>query len=138
MCAFAGLPDSRADEVLDAVGLTAAAKRRFRGYSPDMRQRLAVATAMVGDPGVLVLDEPTAGLDPAGVRWLRQLLRTYASQGRTVLVASHLLTEIEPLADDIVIIDCGRLVAEGPVGEVLDCLRTDLGAACREPAGAGR
>jgi ABC-2 type transport system ATP-binding protein len=122
MCTYAGLPDSRADEVLDEVGLTAAANRKFRGYSLGMRQRLAIATAILADPWVLILDEPTNGLDPAGIRWVRQFLRGCAAQGRTVLVSSHLLAEMELLADDVVIIAGGRLVAEGPVREVLDSL----------------
>jgi len=83
-----------------------------------MRQRLGLATALLGDPEVLILDEPTNGLDPAGVRWLRNLLRGMASEGRTVLVSSHLLAEVAQTVDRVVVIDCGRLVADGPVAEL--------------------
>ncbi|NGO06658.1 ABC transporter ATP-binding protein [Streptomyces sp. HC44] len=111
----AGLPRQRVDEVLETVGLGAAADRRAGGYSLGMRQRLAVAGALLGDPEVLVLDEPTNGLDPAGVRWLRDLLRQLAGEGRTVLVSSHLLAEVTQYADRVVIIAGGRLRYEGPV-----------------------
>jgi ABC-2 type transport system ATP-binding protein len=115
----AGLPGSRVDEVLRIVDLTQDGKRRARGYSLGMRQRLQLAAALLGDPQVLVLDEPANGLDPAGIRWLRDLLRRYASDGRTVLVSSHVLAEVSQLADDVVIINRGRLVTQAPVGEVL-------------------
>ena len=117
-CAVDGLPLERADEVLDLVGLTAAGRRRIGGYSLGMRQRLALAVAMLGDPQVLVLDEPANGLDPEGIVWLRQLLRTLAAEGRTVLVSSHVLTEMQQLVDHVVIIDGGRLLYQGPVGEL--------------------
>jgi ABC-2 type transport system ATP-binding protein len=117
-CAAAGLPDSRADEVLAMVGLTSAAKRKFRGYSLGMKQRLGIAAALLGDPKVLILDEPANGLDPEGIRWMRDLLKALAKQGRTVLVSSHLLSEMELLADDIIIIAGGRLVQQGTVAEV--------------------
>ena len=119
ICAAAGLPRRRADEVLELVGLTPAAKRKFKGYSLGMRQRLGIAAAMLGDPGVLVLDEPANGLDPEGIRWMRGLLKTLAAEGRTVLVSSHLLSEMQLLADDVVIIAAGRLVRQGPVDEVI-------------------
>jgi ABC-2 type transport system ATP-binding protein len=119
ICAAAGLPASRADEVLAMVGLTPAAKRKFKGYSLGMRQRLGIAAAMLGDPKVLVLDEPANGLDPEGIRWMRGFLQGLASEGRTVLVSSHLLSEMELLADDIVIIAAGKLIRQGPVAEVL-------------------
>jgi ABC-2 type transport system ATP-binding protein len=119
MCAAAGYPLKRADEVLDMVGLAPAAKRKFRGYSLGMRQRLGIAGAMIGDPRVLVLDEPANGLDPEGIRWMREFLRAFASQGRTVLVSSHLLSEMELLADDLVIIANGKMITEGPVGQIL-------------------
>src|SRR5262245_39399387 len=104
VAAAAGLPDTRVDEVLALTGLTPAAKRKFRGYSLGMRQRLGIAAAMLGDPRVLILDEPANGLDPEGIRWMRQFLDSLATQGRTVLVSSHLLSEMQLLADDLVII----------------------------------
>jgi ABC-2 type transport system ATP-binding protein len=119
VCAAAGLPASRADEVLALVGLTPAARRKFKGYSLGMRQRLGIAAALLGDPRVLVLDEPANGLDPEGIRWMRDLLRALAAEGRTVLVSSHLLGEMQQLADDVVIVAAGRLVRQGPVDEVL-------------------
>ncbi|MEV6298371.1 ABC transporter ATP-binding protein [Actinoplanes sp. NPDC051861] len=119
VCRSAGLPASRADEVLDLVGLRPAAERRFKGYSLGMRQRLGIATAMLGDPEVLILDEPANGLDPEGIRWMRDLLRGLAAEGRTILVSSHLLAEMQQLADDVVIVAAGRLVQQGPVSDVL-------------------
>jgi ABC-2 type transport system ATP-binding protein len=110
-----GIPDARVDEVLDLVDLTGAARRRVRGYSLGMRQRLGLAAALLGDPAVLVLDEPANGLDPEGVRWLRALLRGLGAQGRTVLVSSHLLAELAQTVDDVVVIDRGRLVAHTPI-----------------------
>ncbi|GIE36775.1 ABC transporter ATP-binding protein [Actinoplanes italicus] len=118
-CAAAGLPYSRADEVLDQVGLTAAADRKFKGYSLGMKQRLGIATAMLGDPGVLILDEPANGLDPEGIHWLRGFLRRLAADGRTVLVSSHLLTEMQSLADDVVIVAAGKLIRQGRISELL-------------------
>jgi ABC-2 type transport system ATP-binding protein len=119
ICAAAGLPRERAAEALEMVGLTPAAKRKFKGYSLGMRQRLGIAAALLGDPRVLILDEPANGLDPEGIRWMRDLLKTLAGEGRTVLVSSHLLGEMQQLADDVVIIANGRLIREGPVEEVL-------------------
>jgi ABC-2 type transport system ATP-binding protein len=133
ICAAAGLPDSRADEVLDLVGLAPAAKRKFKGYSLGMRQRLGIAAAMLGDPKVLILDEPANGLDPEGIRWMRGLLRRLAGEGRTVLVSSHLLSEMELLADDVVIIAAGRLVRQGPVNEVVGSMSTDARVRVRTP-----
>src|SRR5215213_6614322 len=101
IAASAGLPAGRVDEVLELVGLTPAAKRKFKGYSLGMRQRLGIAAALLGDPRVLVLDEPANGLDPEGIRWMRDLLRRLAGEGRTILVSSHLLSEMELLADDV-------------------------------------
>jgi ABC-2 type transport system ATP-binding protein len=118
-CLTVGLSLSRADEVLDLVGLTPAADRKFKGYSLGMRQRLGIAAAMLGDPGVLILDEPANGLDPEGIRWMRELLQGLAAQGRTVLVSSHLLSEMQALADDVVIVAAGRLVRQGAVTDVL-------------------
>jgi len=111
----AGLDAGRIDEVLQVVGLAGAADRRVGGYSLGMRQRLGLATAMLGDPAVVVLDEPSNGLDPEGVAWMRQLLRTWAEQGRTVLVSSHLLAEVAQVVDRVVIIAAGRLVTETEV-----------------------
>jgi ABC-2 type transport system ATP-binding protein len=106
------LPDSRVDEVLGLVELTAAARRRVKGYSLGMRQRLGLASALLGDPELLVLDEPANGLDPEGVRWLRDFLRVFASEGRTVLVSSHVLAEVAQTVDQVLIVNKGRLVVE--------------------------
>jgi ABC-2 type transport system ATP-binding protein len=119
LCAAGGYPDRRADEVLDLVGLSPAGGRKFRGYSLGMRQRLGIAAAMIGDPKVLILDEPANGLDPEGIRWMREFLRALASQGRTVFVSSHQLDEMEQLADDVIIIAAGKLVAQGTIAEVV-------------------
>jgi ABC-2 type transport system ATP-binding protein len=119
ICRAAGLPDTRADEALAMVGLTPAANRKFKGYSLGMKQRLGIAAAMLGDPRVLILDEPANGLDPEGIRWMRDLLKALAAEGRTVLVSSHLLGEMQLLADDVVIVAAGKLVRQGPVEEVL-------------------
>jgi ABC-2 type transport system ATP-binding protein len=109
-----GLPRSRVEEMLETVSLTPAeASRRVGDYSLGMRQRLGIATALIGDPEVLILDEPANGLDPAGIRWMRDLLRGYADRGGTVLLSSHLLHEIEVIADDIVMIGLGRIVSMG-------------------------
>ena len=115
-----GLPSRRVDELLELVSLTPAeAGRRVRNYSLGMRQRLGIATALLGEPEVLILDEPANGLDPAGIRWMRDLLRGYADQGGTVLLSSHLLHEIEVIADDLVVIGQGRIVAQGTKAELL-------------------
>ncbi|MGJ9411464.1 ABC transporter ATP-binding protein [Aeromicrobium sp. CF4.19] len=115
-----GLPALRVTQMLDLVGLTAAeSERRVRHYSLGMRQRLGLATALLGDPEVLILDEPANGLDPAGIRWMRDLLRGYADQGATVLLSSHLLHEIEVVADDLLVIGHGRIVARGTKAELL-------------------
>ncbi|MFD3813815.1 ABC transporter ATP-binding protein [Streptomyces rubiginosohelvolus] len=112
-CAATGLPARRADEVLDQVGLARAGGRRYEEYSLGMRQRLNLAQALLGDPPVLILDEPANGLDPEGIAWMRALLKGLAAEGRTVLISSHLISEVEQTADDLVIISQGRLVAEG-------------------------
>ena len=117
--AAAGLPASRVEEVLALVELSAAAKRRVKGYSLGMRQRLGLATALLGDPEVLVLDEPANGLDPAGIRWLRDLLRSLAAEGRTILVSSHVLSEVAQTADHVVIIHRGRLIQQAAMADVL-------------------
>ena len=117
-CAVAGYSDTRADEALALVGLTEAARRPVRGYSLGMRQRLGLATALLGDPPVLVLDEPSNGLDPAGIAWLRGFLKRLAGEGRTMLVSSHALSEVQQIADRVVIIDKGKLVREGRLDEL--------------------
>ncbi|WP_409331634.1 ABC transporter ATP-binding protein [Trujillonella humicola] len=118
-CRAAGYPVGRADEVLRQVGLADAGGRRAGGYSLGMRQRLALATALLGDPAVLVLDEPANGLDPEGIQWLRGFLRHLAhAEGRTVLVSSHLLAEVEQTVDRVVIVGGGRLVREGSMAEL--------------------
>jgi ABC-2 type transport system ATP-binding protein len=109
---------SRIDDVLDLVGLTEAGGRRIGGFSLGMRQRLGLATAVLADPEVLILDEPANGLDPEGIRWLRGLLRGFAAEGGTVLVSSHILAEVAQTIDSAVIIDRGRLVAQGTVAEL--------------------
>src|SRR6266511_3900369 len=114
----AGVARPRVGEVLEFVGLAAAADRRVGGYSHGMRQRLALAGALLGDPPVLVLDEPATGLDPAGMAWLRRLLGDWAARGRTVLFSSHVLAEVEAVADRVVIIDRGRIVHEGTAAEL--------------------
>ena len=125
-----GLPRARVEEMLHLVSLTDdEAKRRVRDYSLGMRQRLGLATALLGDPAVLVLDEPANGLDPAGIRWMRDLLRGHAERGGTVLLSSHLLHEIEVIADDIVVIGQGRVVAQGTKEELLHDDRTLVRAA---------
>ena len=114
-----GLPRRRVDEMLELVGLTSSeAKRRVRNYSLGMRQRLGIATALLGDPQVLILDEPANGLDPEGVRWLRDFLRGFAADGKTVLVSSHVLAEVVQTVDDVIIINKGRLVTNSPLAEL--------------------
>ncbi|HJR88653.1 MAG TPA: ATP-binding cassette domain-containing protein [Aeromicrobium sp.] len=115
-----GLPMSRVEEMLSLVSLTGSeAKRRVRHYSLGMRQRLGIAHALLGDPKVLILDEPANGLDPAGIHWMRSLLRIFADRGGTVLLSSHLLHEIQIIADDIIVIGRGKIVAHGPKDELL-------------------
>jgi ABC-2 type transport system ATP-binding protein len=138
-----GLPASRVDEMLDLVSLTPGeATRRVRDYSLGMRQRLGIAAALLGDPEVLILDEPANGLDPAGIRWMRDLLRSRADLGATVLLSSHLLHEIEVVADDLVVIGNGRIVAQGTKDDLLATagthvrsLQTDQLAAALSAAG---
>ena len=114
----AGVDSKRVDEMLELVGIPAAARKRAGGYSMGMRQRLGLAAAMLGDPQVLILDEPANGLDPEGIRWLRGFLRHVASQGKTVLVSSHMLQEVEQTVDDVVIISNGKLVQQGPMASL--------------------
>src|SRR6476619_1503595 len=140
-----GLPRSRVDEMLERVSLTPTeAGRRVRNYSLGMRQRLGIATALIGEPEVLILDEPANGLDPAGIRWMRDLLRGFADEGGTVLLSSHLLHEIEVMADDFVVIGNGRLVAQGakshllrPAGSILRTSQRQLIARALIDAGVG-
>jgi ABC-2 type transport system ATP-binding protein len=120
----AELPLSRVEEVLELVQLTTVASRRVRTYSLGMRQRLGLAAALVGDPELLILDEPANGLDPAGVRWLRTFLRSLAAEGRAVLVSSHLLAEVAQTVDRVVIIDRGHLLAQGALDELTGSGRT--------------
>jgi ABC-2 type transport system ATP-binding protein len=114
----AGIPSSRVDEVLGLVDLREAAKRRVKGYSLGMRQRLGLAAALLGDPEVLVLDEPANGLDPQGMRWLRDFLRSLAGEGRTILISSHVLAEVAQTVDEVVIIHRGKLVRQAAMDEV--------------------
>ena len=138
-----GLPRNRVQEMLDLVSLTShEADRRVRDYSLGMRQRLGIGTALLGDPGVLILDEPANGLDPAGIRWMRDLLRGFADQGGTVLLSSHLLHEIEVVADDLVVIGHGRIVAQGTKSDLLAAAGTivrarDAAALARAMESAG-
>ena len=133
LCRATGIPLARADEVLEVVGLGAAGSRKFGEYSLGMRQRLGIAAALIGDPQVLVLDEPTNGLDPEGIRWMRDLLRALAALGRTVLVSSHLLSETELLADDVIIIAAGRLAAQGSVASVAGSISGGTRTLVRSP-----
>jgi ABC-2 type transport system ATP-binding protein len=119
LAAAGGHPASRVDEVLELVGIANAGNRRVKGYSMGMRQRLAIAAALLGDPEVLILDEPANGLDPPGIRWMRELLRSEAGRGRAVLVSSHLLSEVSQSVDDVVVISHGKLRASGSLQQVL-------------------
>jgi ABC-2 type transport system ATP-binding protein len=115
-----GLPRTRVDELLELVSLSPAeSKRRVKNYSLGMRQRLGIAHALLGDPGILILDEPANGLDPAGIHWMRGLLREYAERGGTVLLSSHLLYEVEKIADELILIGHGKIVAQGTKQELL-------------------
>jgi len=118
------LPRSKAPEMLERVGLAAAGKRRVGDYSLGMRQRLGIASALIGDPAILVLDEPANGMDPEGIRWMRELLRDFASRGGTVLLSSHLLGEVQATVDRLVVIGSGRIVADGSLAELLSGGRT--------------
>ncbi len=131
LCAAAGLPAERADTVLEEVGLSQGGGRRVKGFSLGMRQRLGLAAALLGRPEVLVLDEPANGLDPEGVRWLRLFLRSYADQGNTVLVSSHLLAEVAQTVDDVVIIADGRLIIQSSLADLAD--QAQPGVSVRSP-----
>jgi ABC-2 type transport system ATP-binding protein len=120
-----GLPRTRVDEVLDLVGLGKVARKRAGGFSLGMRQRLGIAGALLGDPPILVFDEPVNGLDPEGIRWIRTLFRSLAAEGRAILVSSHLMSELEGTADHLVVIGRGRLVADMPVRELLAAASAD-------------
>jgi ABC-2 type transport system ATP-binding protein len=131
-----GVSVGRADEVLDLVGLTDAAHRRIGGYSLGMRQRLGIAGALLAEPPVLIFDEPANGLDPEGIRWMRDLLRAHAARGGTVLLSSHLLGEVEHTVDRLLVIGNGRIVADAPVADLLGAEGTAVHAA--DPAGLSR
>lgn len=118
VAAAAGIPDSRVDQVLALVELTEASNKRMKNYSLGMKQRLALAGAILGDPEILILDEPANGLDPAGIAWLRNFLRSLAQGGRTILVSSHQLAELQNTVDDVIVIHKGRLIAQGTIDEV--------------------
>jgi ABC-2 type transport system ATP-binding protein len=134
LAAQAGIPRERIEEVLELVAMKGAAKRRVGGYSMGMRQRLGLAAALLGDPGTLLLDEPANGLDPQGIRWLRDFLRAYAGDGRTVFVSSHVLAEIAQTVDSVVIINRGKLVAHETLTEVR--ARAVAGIRVRSPQAA--
>ncbi|MEV5664670.1 ABC transporter ATP-binding protein [Streptomyces flaveolus] len=114
------VPVRRVDEVMEETGIASAARRRVRTYSLGMRQRLGIAAALLGDPGVVMLDEPSNGLDPEGIIWIRELLRRLAAEGRTVLVSSHLMNETASFADHLVVLGRGRLLADTPMREFID------------------
>ena len=135
--AASGLPDTRVDDVLEQVGLTHAARRKAGGYSLGMRQRLGLASAMLGDPRILILDEPANGLDPQGIKWLREFLRWFAASGNAVLVSSHLLSEMEQMADEVIVIDHGRLLRQGTV-DALTAGRASLMVASPQHEALGR
>jgi len=118
MATAAGLPTDRASAALEQVGLVEVADKRVGGYSLGMRQRLGLAAALLGDPGVLILDEPANGLDPAGIAWLRGFLRTLAQEGRTVLISSHVLSEVQQTVEDVVVLSRGRLVKQGKLADL--------------------
>jgi ABC-2 type transport system ATP-binding protein len=118
MAIGAGVDTARASQMLAQVGLSEVARKRVGGYSLGMRQRLALASALLGDPRVLILDEPANGLDPAGIAWLRQFLRALAAEGRTVLVSSHVLSEVQQTVDEVVVLSRGRLVRQGTLADL--------------------
>jgi len=142
LCTAAGVPATRADEVLHEVGLADVGDRRVKGFSLGMRQRLGLAAALLGEPELLILDEPANGLDPEGVHWLRNFLRGYADHGRSVLVSSHLLAEIAQTVDDVVIVAKGRLVTQSSLADLAGrkksgvWVRTPQAEALRQALGA--
>ncbi|MDO4243217.1 MAG: ABC transporter ATP-binding protein [Actinomyces sp.] len=121
-----GIPTRRVDEVLELTGLTSVAKKRVKGFSLGMGQRLGMAAAMLGDPGVLIFDEPVNGLDPEGVKWVRETCRSLADEGRTVFISSHLMSEMAQTADHLLVIGRGRILTSGPVQEVIASATTDV------------
>jgi ABC-2 type transport system ATP-binding protein len=131
LAAQSGIARGRVEEVLELVAMKEPAKRRVGGYSMGMRQRLGLAAALLGDPEVLILDEPANGLDPAGIRWLRDLLRSLSSKGRTILISSHVLAEVEQIADEVVIVHRGRFVAQSSTAEL--AARAAAGVRVRSP-----
>ncbi|MEE6263586.1 ATP-binding cassette domain-containing protein [Plantactinospora sonchi] len=134
-----GIPTGRVDEVLATVGLTEVAGRRAGSFSLGMGQRLGIAGALLGDPGVLIFDEPVNGLDPDGVRWIRELMRSLAAEGRTVFVSSHLMSEVQLTADQLVVIGRGRLITDAPIAEVIAASSlTAVRVLSPEPAALGR
>jgi ABC-2 type transport system ATP-binding protein len=120
----ADLPARRADEVLELTGLEQVARRRAGGYSLGMRQRLGIAAALLGDPPVLMFDEPFNGMDPEGIVWLRGFLKSLAGQGRTVLVSSHLMSELQDAADHVIVVGRGRVIADSPIADLLTSWRS--------------
>jgi ABC-2 type transport system ATP-binding protein len=126
LAAASGIDDARVDEVLEIVGMTAAARRKAGKYSLGMRQRLGLAAALLGDPSVLILDEPANGLDPHGIRWLRTTLRDLAGEGKAVLVSSHQLDEVARMADEVIVIDRGRMLRQGSLAELTNDGATNL------------
>ncbi|MGR4880029.1 ABC transporter ATP-binding protein [Streptomyces sp. LARHCF249] len=124
LAAAGRVPMRRVDEVLEQAGIASVAKRRIKSFSLGMRQRLGIAAALLGDPGVLLLDEPTNGLDPEGIIWIRELMRGFAAEGRTVLVSSHLMSETSALADHLVVLGNGKLLANTSMKEFIDARST--------------
>jgi len=133
LAAAAGIASARVEEVLEMVELSDSADRRVNGYSLGMRQRLALAAALLGEPHILILDEPANGLDPQGMRWLRDLLRTQARAGATVLISSHLLSEVAQTADELIVIRDGKLVAKASLDEFTGSAATGLRVRCSDP-----
>lgn len=121
-----GIPTRRVDEVLDITGLTSVAKKRVRGFSLGMGQRLGIAAALLGDPRILIFDEPVNGLDPEGVKWVRETCRRLAGEGRTVFISSHLMSEMAQTADHLIVIGRGRILTSGPVDEVIGSVTSDV------------
>lgn len=120
LAATHAIPKARVQEVIEMTGLSSVATRRIKSYSLGMTQRLGIAAAMLGDPGVLIFDEPINGLDPEGVRWVRQLVRRLAAQGRTVFISSHLMSEMAQTADHLIVLGQGRIIADQPLGDFID------------------
>ncbi len=135
LAATAGISRRRVDEVIELTGLGSASRKRVRGFSLGMGQRLGLASALLGDPKVLILDEPVNGLDPEGVMWVRRLARWYADDGRTVLLSSHLMSEMEQTADHLIVLGKGRVLADAPMPEVI-AGATRTGARVRTPSPA--